>query len=323
MGNLRKNRLLPDMIPAIIPWGCIGGICLAAMIFFLQAVWAPILDYNISVSLVEKFQTIGSSFILFCTLGMTASDLFCTGRKNEPGPVFTGLLSGITTAFVFSSIYVLLSRPYLFSWDNGILEVNTGLKLIEWLILFTVFGITSGTLQATGAWYRHSRQESKPDKADVREKPTFSGMLYTYRFLILILLALLVIPPVMANIGIETGDIKWNSGFNRPFEYAEVSRTTDGSIMIFMKHDILSPQRCPGLRFVNITVDGKDVSTQPIIAGSGLNLSIDPPGGLEYRDNSSAIISGGYLSGNNTVLVRVNVTYTDLGFRDVIYYDTV
>ena len=314
---------LQGILPEIILWGCIGGICLTAMIFFLQAVWAPILDYNISVSLIYKFQMIGSSVILFCTLGMAASDLFCTGRKNKRGPVFTGLLSGITTAFVFSSIYVILSRPYLFSWDNGVLEVNTGLKLIEFLILFTAFGITSGTLQATGAWYRHSRQESKPGKADVREKPTFSGMLYTYRFLILILLALLVIPPVMANIGIETGDIKWNNGFNRPFEYAEVSRTTDGSIMIFMKHDILSPQRCPGLRFVNITVDGKDVSTQPIIADSGLNLSIDPPEGLEYRDNSSAILRGGYLSGNDTVLIRVNVTYTDLGFRDVIYYDTV
>jgi hypothetical protein len=310
-------------ITEIILWGCVGGICLAAMIFFLQVIWAPALDYNTSVSLVEKFQMIGSFAVLFWTLGMAASDLFCTGRKNEPGPVFTGLVSGISTAFVFSSIYVIISRPYLFSWDNGILEVNTGLKLIEWLILFTVFGITSGTLQATGAWYRHFRKGSKTGRADVREKSTYSGILYTYRFLILLLLALLVIPQVAAYIGIENGSIKWDSGFNRPFEYAEASRTTDGSIHILMRHDIISPQRGPGLRFLNITVDGKDVSTQSVIAGSGLNLSIDPPEGLVYRDNSSAIISGGYLSGNDTVLVRVNVTYTDLGFRDVIYYDTV
>ena len=309
-------------IAEIILWGCVGGICLTGTAYFLQVVWAPVLDYNTSVSLVYKLQMIGSFAVLFWTLGMAASDLFCTGRKNGSGPVFTGLVSGIVTAFVFSSIYVLLSRPYLFSWDNGIPEVNTGLKLIEWLILFTVFGITSGTLQATGAWYRHSRQESKPDKADVREKPTFSGVLYTYRFLILILLALLVIPQVAAYIGIENGSIKWDNGFNRPFEYAEASRTTDGSIHILMRHDIISPQKGPGLRFLNITIDGKDVSTQSVIAGSGLNLSIDPPRGLAYQDNSSAILTGDYLY-YNPVLLRVNVTYTDLGFRDVIYYETI
>jgi len=309
-------------ITEIILCGCFGGICLAAMIFFLQAVWAPILNYNTSVSLVYKFQMIGSSFILFFILGMAASDLFCTGRKNEQGPVFTGLLSGLTAAFVFSSVYVIVSRPYLLSWDNGILEVNTGLKLIEWLILFTVFGITSGILQAAGAWYRHSRKESKTETACVREKPTCSGMLYTYRFLILILLALLVIPPVAAYIGIENGSIKWDNGFNRPFEYAEASRTTDGSIHILMRHDIMSPQRGPGLRFLNITVDGKDVSTQSVIAGSGLNLSIDPPEGLAYRNNSSAILTGDYLY-YNPVHLRINVTYTDLGFRDVIFNGTI
>ncbi len=322
MGNLRKNRLLPDVIPAIILWGCIGGICLTAIIFFLQAVWAPVLDYNTSVSLVKKIQTIGSSVILFWTLGMVASDLFCTGRKNEPGPVFTGLLSGITMAFVFSSIYVIVSRPYLFSLDNGIFEVNTGLKLIEWFILFTVFGITSGILQATGAWYRHSRKESKTGRTDVREKPTCSRMLYTYRFLILILLALLIIPPILVNIGIETGDIKRDNAFYRSFEYSEVFRTNDGSIQISMKHDIVCPQRGPGLRFVNITVDGRDVSTQSIIVDSGLNLSIYPPEGLVYRDNSSAVISGDYLY-CNPVHLRINVTYTDLGFRDVIFNGTI
>ena len=309
-------------ITEIILWGFIGGIFLAVIFFFLQAIWEPICDYNTSIIIVKNFQLLVSCFILFFILGMAASDLFCTGRKNEPGPAFTGLLSGITTAFVFSSIYVLLSRPYLFSWDNGILEVNTGLKLIEWLILSTFFGITSGILQALGAWYRHSRRESKPKKTDVREKPTFSGVLYTYRFLILILLALLVIPQVAAYIGIENGSIKWDNGFNRPFEYAEASRTTDGSIHILMRHDIISPQKGPGLRFLNITIDGKDVSTQSVIAGSGLNLSIDPPRGLAYQDNSSAILTGDYLY-YNPVLLRVNVTYTDLGFRDVIYYETI
>lgn len=326
MGAISKKIELPDVIPEIILWGCIGGICLTAMVFLLQTVWAPIVLYNNSISRVKDFQMFGSSVILFWTIGMVASDLFCTGRKNKPGTVFTGLVSGISTAFVFSSIYVIVSRPYLFSWENGIFELHMGslfFRLIEWLILFTAFGITSGTLQAIGAWYRHSRQESKPDTAGAREKPTFSGMLFTYRFLILVILALMLIPPVIANIGIETGDIKRDNAFYRPFEYSEVFRTTEGSIQIFMKHDIECPQRGPGRRFVNITIDGKDVSTQSIIAGSGLNLSIDPPGGMVYRDNSSAIIRGGYLSANDTVLLRVNVTYTDLGFRDVIYYNTV
>jgi hypothetical protein len=85
----------------------------------------------------------------------------------------------------------------------------------------------------------------------------------------------------------------------------------------------MCPTAGPDLRFVNITVDGKDVSTQSIIADSGLNLSIDPSEGLLYRDNSSAILRGDYLSGDNVVLIRVSVTYTDLGFSDLMYYKSV
>ena len=323
MEDFPKNRRLPDIIPKIILWGCFGGICLAAMIIFLQVIWAPVLEYNVSVSSVKDFQTIGSSFLLFCTLGMAASDLFCTGRKNKHGPVFTGLISGITTAFVFSSIYVLISRPYLFSWENGIFELNTGLKLIEWLIFFTVFGIPSGILQAIGARYRFSRQRSNQEVVDVREETTFSGMLHAYRFLILIILALLVIPPVTADLGIRTGLIERDNAFYRPFDSVDVSRTDDRSVLFLLDRDQGCPQRGPGLRLVNITVDGKDVSTQSIIMNSGLNLSIDPPEGLLYRNDSSAILQGDYLSGNNTVLIRVDVIYTDLGFRDVLYNATI
>ncbi|MBN1431190.1 MAG: hypothetical protein JW931_00280 [Methanomicrobiaceae archaeon] len=328
MRAFSRKKEKSDAIPEIILWGCIGGICLAGMVYFLQAVWAPILDYNTSVSLVKDFQMIGLFAILFWGLGMAAYDLFCISRKNGLSPVFTGLISGVATAFVFSSIYVILSRPYLFSLDNGIFEVNTGtlfFRLIEWLILFAVFAITSGILQALGAWYRNFRQVPKMKTAGVRERQTFSGMLYTYRFLILIILALMVIPPFIADIGIETGDIKRDNAFYHPFDFdsLNVSRTDDESILFLLNPDQSYPQRGAGLRFVNITINRKDVSTQSIITSSGLNLSIDPPEGLVYQDNSSAILQGDFVSDKDSVLIGVNVTYTDLGFTDVIYYETV
>ncbi|WP_048150935.1 hypothetical protein [Methanolacinia paynteri] len=326
MEKLPENRNLRDVVPAIILLGCFGGICLAVMVIFLQGIWAPVLDYNVSVSRVKDFQLIGLSLIIFWTLGMMASDLFCTGGEKARSPVITGLASGIATAFVFSSINVLVSPPFLFSWENGIFSIQTGtlfFRLIEWLILFSAFAITSGILQSIGAWHRHSRQELKQETVDVREKSSFYGMLYAYRFLILVLLALLIIPPVIVYAGITTGVIERDNPAYRPFDSVNVSRTEDESILILLNPDPECPQKEQGLRFVNITVDGKDVSTKSVIMNSGLNLSIDPPEGLLYRNNSSAILRGDYLSGNNTVLIRVDVIYTDLGFSDVIYNKTI
>ncbi|WP_421908058.1 hypothetical protein [Methanolacinia petrolearia] len=326
MEKLPENRKLRDVVPAIILWGCFGGICLAVMVIFLQVIWAPVLDYSVSVSRVKDFQLIGVSAILFWILGMAASDLFCTGGEKARSPVITGIASGIATAFVFSSINVLLSRPFLFSWENGIISVQTGtlfFRLIEWLILFSAFAITSCIFQSLGAWYRHSRQELKQETVDVREKPSFHGMLYAYRFLILFILVLLIVPPIILYTGVTTGVIERDNPAYRPFDSVNLSRTDDESILILLAPDPGCPQRGPGLRFVNITVEGKDVSTQSIIMNSGLDLSIDPPEGLLYGNNSSAILRGDYLSGNNTVLIRVDVIYTDLGFSDVIYNTTI
>lgn len=114
MGNLRKKRILPDIQPAIILWGCFGGICLAVMVIFLQEIWAPVLDYNVSASRVKDLQVIGLSLILFWVFGMIASDLFCSGGEKGPGPVFTGLLSGITTAFVFHRLTFYYPGRFVF-----------------------------------------------------------------------------------------------------------------------------------------------------------------------------------------------------------------
>lgn len=148
-------------------------------------------------------------------------------------------------------------------------------------------------------------------------------MIYAYRFLILVILALLIVPPVIAYIGMASGVIERDNPAYRPFDSVNVYRMEDESLLILLAPDPGCPQRGPGLRFVNISVDGKDVSTQSIIMNSGLDLSIDPPEGLLYGNNSSAILRGDYLSGNNTVLIRVDVIYTDLGFSDVIYNTTI
>ena len=140
-------------VPAIILWGCFGGLCSAVLYFLLQAIWGPILVRNPEISLVNQFQMIGLFLILFWVLGMPVSDLFRSGSSNRFAGVYTGLLSGICTGFVLISVIVVFDMVYhapgVFSVTNPFFGRVFLFRLFHmWRIPLAGLIIVSGILQA-------------------------------------------------------------------------------------------------------------------------------------------------------------------------------
>jgi hypothetical protein len=326
MGVFREYNRFLAIVPVIILWGCFGGICLAIVNFFLLGIWDPVLEYNDAFSLVYRFQMMGSFTLLFWILGTVAADLFRTGRDSWLDSVITGLLSGICTALVFTVIIVsndMVSHPSIVHYANDPFQIRIFLDRLfqHWLVPLAGFILASGILQALGAWYHGSRQRSASDKADTRRTLAVSGRLYSYRFLVLTLLTVLIIPPGLAYLGMGAGIIEKQNTCCPLFDSVEASRTGPDSIRIIFKRSPDLPEIKTGTaRSINITIDEKDVSAQSIIAKAGFVNTIDPPEGLRYYDGAFVILSGDDIKGNDGVPVHliVMVKYPDLGYDAVI-----
>ena len=103
-----------------------------------------------------------------------------------------------------------------------------------------------------------------------------------------------------------------------PADAAPAVRTGPDSIRITMQPDAsFHHNRLP---FLSIIVNERDASNQSAIAAAQLPLVISPPGGLEYREGSSVILSGDGVAGNASAPVHLWIvaTYPDNGYVTVI-----
>ncbi|MEN6443507.1 MAG: hypothetical protein ABFC71_07140 [Methanoregula sp.] len=327
MESIREHDRLLALIPAIVLWGCFGGICLAAVSFFLQGIWSPVLAYNYALlSPVFQFQIIGSFAVLLWVLAVIAADLFSPGRYRALGPVLIGMVSGTCTALVFTSILVIhdmISHPPIlhYAGDPFLIRVFLDGLFHQWLIPLAGFILISTIIQAMGAYFRESRRSAPQDDMKTPDSPAITKKLPSYRFLLLGVLAVLIIPPSLLYLGMSTGVIA-----EQPRDYAitdsvDVTRTAPDSVQIVMKPDPNKVRRTTSpLPSVQILLGEKDVSNRSIITESGLDDTIKPSEGLLYRNGASVILRGKDASANDTVPVRlvIIVTYPDTGERAII-----
>jgi hypothetical protein len=317
----KKHERLLALTPAIVLWGCFGGLCLAAMNFLLQGIWAPILAVNYAYSPVFQVQTMGSSGLLLWILGMKCADIFRTDRSTWLDPAITGFFSGICTALVFTSVFVyseMIIHPPILYYANDPFHIRVFFERLfqQWLILFAGLILVSAILQALGSWYQWSRS----NKPATPKKHVFVEKLPCYRLLISAMLVLLIIPPGLVYLGVAAGFVE-----KQPcctiMDTINVQRTGPDSIQIDLKTNPGFPRIIPGITpFVNISVDGKDVSTQSLATGSGLKDTLTPPEGLLYHDNATVSLRGKDISGNRTAPIHlmIIVTYRDPDNRAII-----
>jgi hypothetical protein len=322
MGAMHEHRDFLATVPAIVLWGCFGGLCLAAVHLFLQGTWTRLLDYNYTLSPMYPFQVIGVSALLLWIFGVTAADLFCKVRAPWPGSVLTGLVSGICTALVFAATIVIcdmLSRPPVVLYSNDPFMVRVFLDHLfhQWRIPLAGFLVISGILQALGSWYRASGHGRNGAPAPLAETFRFRD----YRRIVFILLAILVIPQGLIFLGMSSGIIGEQCTCYSINDTVSVSRTGPDSLMLVMIPDPDTVRKTSApLPTLQILINEKDLSNQSAIARQGLDDTIDPPKGLIYQEGASVILKGRDVTGNETSPARlaVIITYPEKGNRAII-----
>ncbi|MDO9550446.1 MAG: hypothetical protein Q7J03_05675 [Methanoregula sp.] len=291
-------------LPAIIRWGCFGGVSLAAGYLLVQWIWDRFLPDAVWFSAYHDAQLVIVFAFVLALLGVIAGDLFSTGKESQELTI--GIFSGISTALVFLTITVSLTTVL-------------GTEVIP-LSPFLVAGIvvSSVALQGIGAWFHEPCSKSGMDETNIMEKPGFAKKIRNYRFLLFIIIAVTIIPPTLLFLGISTGVIAEQSPCYAINDNVDVSRTGSDSIRIVMQPD--TREKFVSLPFANISLGENDVSNQQVITTSGLDDTIEPPDGLLYRSGASVILRGRDASGNETVPVHLQiiVTYPDTGIRYMI-----
>jgi len=283
---------------------------LAAGYFILDRLWDPVLACNYPFLPLFQLGTIGSFAIILLITGMVAADLFPTGSRNRLDPVCIGLISGICTALVFTAILVsfdMVSRPPILRYveDPFLVRMISDRLLRQWLIPFAGFLTMSGIVQALAAWYRGSRQDGGDTKDGSPRRSAITGIVSRYRIPFFILIAVIVVPPGLLYLGMNTGIIAEKPMCSAITGRVNVTRTGPDSIRIVMEPD--PKKRCDSVMDIKIFLDKNEVSSQSLINRSGLDDRIDPSAGLLYRSGASVTLRGKDVAGNETVPTHIRI----------------
>jgi hypothetical protein len=300
-------------LPAIVLWGCFGGICLAGVYFFLQGMWARYQLTDSRFSLYHDIHIIIVFTFLFAVLGFLAGELFSTGKNSRE--YRTGIISGTCTTLMFISI--LAFQKF----------VSESAGFSDWIIPLAGMFVSSVAIQAICAYSCKPRYGSEQDDPDSLHKPAIAGKLRKYWYFIPTILAIVIIPPGLLFFGFAPGnvDTTCQNGYVNPdhcgyvnphplhyeqnvtTRFVEVNRTGPDSVRIVMRPDPGTGRGTP----VTLLYDWADVSTPRRISGSGLDISMDPPDTLLYLDGDSSILSGADIFSNGTPTRRLVVIDTD------------
>jgi len=316
MAGIFDRTRLWALIPAIILWGCFGGICFVAVCFITHYIGlqSSISCFSAIALPLWAPWIFGTAILLSLVWGMVAADLFCTGRKTDLHPVLLGLLSGICMALVGYTL-VDIFHILTWMWPNGPLDVLR-VYLIGWMNDYVLYIIILGIPQVFGAWYQASRQKSNGDAADTTSSPKgITGTRHRHWFfLVALLVFLLVIPmsiyvlPVDETQYCGSGDSCMRSDYcgREPpeFDNVTVSRTGPDSIRVSLK---ASSKNCGSRNSFKILLNGFDISNQDLISKTGLNVTITPRNGLGRQDGAAATLQGSDITGNETSLPHIQV----------------
>lgn len=314
MGFFSDHKWLPALLPAIILWGCFGGICFTAACFYLQRTEeiVYISCYSGIVSQVYPFWKFETLIILSFILGMVTADLFCTGGKTGLDPIRTGLVSGICTALV--AIILVEVFPLGFNWVNHPFDMAG-----TFIIILGVYLLLSTIPQVLGVWYQESRQRSGQDPDDTTP-PAITGKRFRHGFFFVTFLVLLLIIPLgLLALPVDTTDYSAcpegqtchagdQCSWGKPPDNVTVSRTSPDSIRVSLK---AGSSKCGSQNSFKILLNGNDVSSQVLIAKSGLNVTITPREGLGRQDGAFVILQGKDVVVNETPPPHIKVIITD------------
>ena len=300
---MKKEQTLPAL-KRLLPTSLLAGLLGGGLLVFLRSYvyywcWDELLGFH------------GIFFAIGCahTLMLTILTLFLTGmvavalQRGEVGSraqaAFAGGVSGCMVCSVLMA-NILVSD---FLRYGGIDPVEFLVYKISYILVnfaFTLFQtlIVAAFAIAGALLLFSSREKTATPGENARASRLVLGST------VLIILALLVIPPLVTRLMFSAGMIE----VYPVMTIISLERTAPDTIVL-ATHNVL-----PGFALADppysVYIDGLDVSNASAAASSGLAVSVDPAGGLQAAEGSRATWKGAVFEDNHTP-VRVVVHGAD------------
>ncbi len=308
-------------------FGFVEGILLFRLNLAFQVFWAPYIQFSPffeGVSLVQEILLFCLIFLGFGYLIVRIKGLFATNTGNEMKfSAIIGVIAGVgyvivtdyyiaTTKLIgyqYYQKYLVPDDPYSLKFYVSFL---LSCEIVPFLLVVIFFSII---LHVYGAeLYRYAAE------TDNKNRSYLPIILFSGGIILILLLT------GLSSAAVTTGIIEHQYGCAgcHYWDFVSVEKAGVDSVAItLLTEDPSTAWILPDKRPVfDIFLNGINVSTAASIQNQGIALTLDPPGGLEYKKGSRLVLKGPAVF-QNTSFCNVTVIEKFPEYSRVIIYENV
>ncbi|WP_067051203.1 hypothetical protein [Methanofollis ethanolicus] len=295
---MKKEQTL-TALKRLLPASLLAGLLCGGLLKFLSSYadtwcWHGIICLNHGIfDTVSTLHALVLSILALFLSGMLAVALQRGEVESQVQAAFAGGVSGCMVCLVimvYARVSDLLSRGSTDLVEGLIYEVSFILRLAPSVLLWALI---MAVLAVLGALLLFSSQEKT---ATPGENARASRLVIGSTAFII--LALMVIPPLVAHLMLGAGMIGVHPSAAIGMTVISVERTAPDAIVLTAR-DIPSASALADPPF-SVYLNGVVVSNASAAAASGLDVSVDPAGGLQAAEGSRAAWKGTAVMNNGT-----------------------
>ncbi|WP_342675880.1 hypothetical protein [Methanofollis sp. UBA420] len=295
---MKKEQTLQDLkrlIPASLLAGLLGGILLVFRISYADRwCWHGIICLNHGIfDTVSTLHALVLSILIFILTGMLAVALQRGEVESLVQAAFAGGVSGCMVCPVLIA-NTLVSDFLRYGGTDLVENLSFRVSSILHMVPITLLWIPIlAAIAAVGALILFSCREktATPGENVLASRLVLGATAF-------IILALLVIPPLVAHLMLGGGMIGVHPSAAIGMTAISVERTAPDAIVLTAR-DIPSTSALADPPF-SVYLNGVEVSNASAAAASGLDVSVDPAGGLQAAEGSRATWKGTAVMNNGT-----------------------
>jgi hypothetical protein len=290
---------LKRLLPASLIAGLIGGGLLALLTHAHTWCWGGIVCYNHGlIDAIGTFQNLLLGILSLILTGMLAVALQREARMKRDFAVLAGGVAGFTAFFVFE-LQSMITSVFGHGYAAGLSDVLSAIcfPLANHALPLLAIGLSMAALATLGAFtvsYFRERATGPNDGATASRLIPGSTAA--------IILVVVVLPPIAAHAMLSAGMIEMNLNPGTAVSMmtvVSVERTAPDAIVITAREVPLASVLDPEAPF-SVFMNGVNVSDASACAGSGLDVTVDPSGGLSVLKGSQAAWTGTRVLNNGT-----------------------
>jgi hypothetical protein len=300
---------LKHLLPSSLFAGLVGGGLLVVLLTYVHTwCWGGITCYNYRLFTgIGTFQSLMLGTLSLLLIGMLAVALQREGGMNRNSAVLAGGIAGCI-AYLVNELHFTVILVFGHGSPAGIGDLLSAIcsTLTNHLLPFLAIGLSLAALAALGAFIVSFFRE----KAVGPNEGAAASRLFLCSTAAAILVVV-VLPPLAAHAMLGAGMVDMSPSMAMMMTTVSTERTAPDTLVLTAREVPLASvldHRKPFSVFMN----GVDVSDASACAASGLDVTVDPPGGLSVVKGSQAAWTGtGVLNDGTPVEVVVMVHGVD------------